>query len=303
MSLDISGMGSASATARSIGNMFSSTARDSVSQWSNGFGKNTADAAKDLLSLDPKNLASIMGSLSPVEQGQMLRAFDGLKNEGLKNPRPADMDCVGVSRRSPSDILAARPRAAAPDPMGVRATFGADAAALIAKSPSLTRDLQALQNDGWTIVTATSGGSTCNKSTKTITIDTSTNNSPALLAQVIAHEAGHARYTANVDTSSRAAFVRTNLADEGAATLANIRAQREIIANGGADIGIAGNSANHAAYNTAYDAFVAGGSEATARDAIGTIFGNGERTSNTNQTYTDYYGSFYDANYGTTPTP
>ncbi len=290
---------SASATAGSLAkNALESFGQDRMSKWTGSFGLNTADAARDIRAFDKAGLDAVMNAFTPVEQGQLLRAVDG-----LKNPRPLDMDCVRGGHIRNSPVLAARPPVAAPDPMGVSRIFGADAAAIVAQSPSLTRDLQALQNDGWTIVTATSGGSTCNKSTKTITIDTTDNNTPASLAQVIAHEAGHARYVANVDTSSRAAFVRTNLADEGAATLSNIRAQREIIANGGPDIGIAGNSANHAAYNTAYDAFVAGGSEADARNAIGTIFGNGERTSNTGETYTNYYGGFYDRNYGTTPTP
>jgi hypothetical protein len=298
MDKGVSSAGSSSSANSLAKTVMDSSSQSNASKWSGSFGLNTAEAARDIRSLDRANRDAVMNAFTPVEQGQLLRAMDG-----LKNPRPLDMDCARGASRSPSSILAGRPTASAPDPMGVSRIFGADAAALIAKSPSLTRDLQALQNDGWTIVTATSGGSFCNKSTKTITIDTADNNTPALLTQVIAHEVGHARYTASVDTSSRAAFVRTNLADEGAATLANIRVQREIIANGGADIGIAGNSANHAGYNAAYDAFVAGGSEADARDAIGAIFGNGERTSNTNESYTDYYGGFYDRNYGTTPTP
>ena len=41
-------------------------------------------------------------------------------------------------------------------------------------------------------------------------------------------------------------------------------------------------------------AIAAASNTATRIDAIGTIFGNGEKTSNTGQTYSDYHGSFYD---------
>lgn len=76
--------------------------------------------------------------------------------------------------------------------------------------------------------------------------------------------------------------------------MSNIRAQREIVANDGTDIGIAGNSANHAAYNGAYDQFLQDGDMAAARQAIGAKFGAGEVTSNTGQSYADYYGGWYD---------
>lgn len=35
-------------------------------------------------------------------------------------------------------------------------------------------------------------------------------------------------------------------------------------------------------------------------NAIGTIYGAGERTSTTNQTYADYYGGWYDKNFSKT---
>lgn len=77
----------------------------------------------------------------------------------------------------------------------------------------------------------------------------------------------------------------------------NIKARREILANGGADIGIAGNSANHAAYNKAYDQFLKDGNADAARQAIGAQFGKGEITSNTKQPYAEYYGGWYDNNF------
>lgn len=96
------------------------------------------------------------------------------------------------------------------------------------------------------------------------------------------------------DDSSREAYVNGALADEGAATMNNIKIRREILANGGQDIGIAGNSANQSAYNTAYDTFLKDGNAKAARQAIGAQFGEGEITSNTHQPYAEYYGSYYD---------
>lgn len=93
-------------------------------------------------------------------------------------------------------------------------------------------------------------------------------------------------------------FVQGTLADEGAATLNNIKVQREIIGAGGADIGISGNSANHAAYNKAYDEFLKSGDSKTAHNTIGSLFGQGEKTSTTKQSHEDYYGSWYEKNYG-----
>jgi len=73
--------------------------------------------------------------------------------------------------------------------------------------------------------------------------------------------------------------------------MSNIRTQREILANGGWDIGVAGK--NHAVYHAAYDAFLQSGDAAACRDAIGTVIGN-EITSTTGQTCFQYYGGWYD---------
>jgi hypothetical protein len=51
-------------------------------------------------------------------------------------------------------------------------------------------------------------------------------------------------YSYTPDYSSKAAYVNGTLADEGAATMKNIEVQREIKANGGPNIEIAGNPAN-----------------------------------------------------------
>ncbi len=130
-----------------------------------------------------------------------------------------------------------------------------------------------------------------------ITIDGAEKGNPAAATQSLAHEAGHATYPYKPDYSSKAAYVDGTMADEGAATLTNIKVQREIKANGGADIGVAGNSANHAAYNAAYDQYLKDGNATAAQNAIGSKFGKGEVTSNTGQPYADYYGGWYDKTY------
>lgn len=48
----------------------------------------------------------------------------------------------------------------------------------------------------------------------------------------------------------------------------NIEVQREVLTNGGPGIGIAGNPSNHAAYNIAYDQYIADGDAAAARDSM-----------------------------------
>jgi len=55
--------------------------------------------------------------------------------------------------------------------------------------------------------------------------------------------------------SSKETYVNGTLANEGAATLKNIQAQREIFSNtnGTTDIGIASNQANKDVYEAIYD--------------------------------------------------
>ena len=173
---------------------------------------------------------------------------------------------------------------------------------LVRQSPTLATQLQQLLNDGWTIQYGPAGGgSTCDRDRKVITIDANDRNNPEALTQTLAHEFGHATYTGGTDVSSRGAYLDSALADEGAATMNNVRVQREIQGNGGPDIGIAGNPANGAQYNRIMDRYERDGDAATARRDIGRVFGRGERTSNTGETYEDYYGGWYDRTYGTGP--
>jgi type VI secretion system secreted protein VgrG len=166
---------------------------------------------------------------------------------------------------------------------------------MLKKSPTLSKQLEQLQKDGWKIEYGDSGkGSFANKGSKKITIDPNNAASPENLTQTVSHEVGHALYTGKPDTSSKKAYVDSQLADEGAATLNNVKVRREILKNGGKDIGIAGTKGKE--YDAVYDDYLKDGDEGKARDKIGQIFGDGEKTSNTGQTYNDYYGSFYDKN-------
>jgi type VI secretion system secreted protein VgrG len=129
-------------------------------------------------------------------------------------------------------------------------------------------------------------------------MDSNLKNNPQAAVQVLAHEVGHATFKGNIDYSSKTNFLNCMLDDEGAAALNNIKVQREIKANGGPDIGLAGNPTNHAKYNAAYDQFLLDGDAAKAHRTMGSIFGNGEITSTTGQSYNNYYGNWYDQTFG-----
>jgi uncharacterized Zn-binding protein involved in type VI secretion len=178
---------------------------------------------------------------------------------------------------------------------------------LIAKSPTLTKQLEDLKKDGWKIEFWDGPGSDCSKGSKTIRVDKRDKGNPKGLVQTLAHEAGHASYKGKVDESSRQAYIDSNLADEGAATLNNVKVQREIKnsdgKNGGPDIGIAGNSANAPKYEKAYEDYLKDGDEAKAGKAMGDVFADGEKTSTTNQTYREYYGGSYDKRHPAAGTP
>jgi type VI secretion system secreted protein VgrG len=186
--------------------------------------------------------------------------------------------------------------AAGADKGSVQSGLGSEVDEIAGKSPTLQKDMEDLQKQGWkTQYGPSGGGSHANRDTQTITIDGALKNDPKQATQVLAHEVGHAKYPYKPDYSTKDAFVKGTLADEGAATMKNIQVQREIKANGGPDIGLAGNSNNHGAYNAAYDQYLKDGNAGAARDKIGSIFGNGERVSGpTNPTYNDYYGGWYD---------
>jgi type VI secretion system secreted protein VgrG len=194
----------------------------------------------------------------------------------------------------------ATPRAGAGTPQGFASPLDDPAVqAIVDKSPTLKGDLAELKAQKWEVVYGPAGGgSQIERKQKVITIDGNQRNDPAAAVQSISHEVGHAEYPYVKDTSSREAYVAAGLADEGAATLKNIQVQREIIANGGPNIGLAGNSKNHEAYNAAYDQYLQDGNAAKAHKAIGSIYGEGEIGSVTGLPYGTKLGNHYDKVYG-----
>ncbi len=197
---------------------------------------------------------------------------------------------------APSSALAAP----APE-TSVKTGLGPEVDAIASKSPTLLQDLAALQAAKWTIKYGPAGkGSHADRKDKVITIDSARKQDPKQVVRSLSHEVGHASYPYNADYSSKDGYVKGALADEGAATIKNIQAQREIYANSGKtiDIGLSGNPANHEQYKAAYDQYLNDGNAAAARDRIGQVYGTGERASGkTNPTYNEYYGGWYTKNF------
>jgi type VI secretion system secreted protein VgrG len=211
-------------------------------------------------------------------------------SDGAASPAPAgaaDMNKKTAAEKEQKELKDA-----------AKTGLGNDVDKLAAKSPSMQKDLKALDEKKWDIKYGDPGkGSKIDREKGIIYIDGNLKDDPKGATQALSHEIGHANYQLNSDYSSKSTYLNGTLSDEGAATMNNIKVQREIVANGGPDIGIAGNPANQPAYNAAYDQYLKDGDTAKAQQTIGNIFGQGEKTSTTGQTYSDYYGGWYDKNY------
>ncbi|HGA2727074.1 TPA: type VI secretion system Vgr family protein, partial [Enterobacter hormaechei] len=209
---------------------------------------------------------------------------------------PGKESKAGVAASAPAETS----KNATPQASNVPSSgYGEDVDSLVDKSPTMKNDIATLKKRGWTFEEGEAGkGTFANRQKRVITVDKNELGNPNAVVQSLSHESGHALYEPNIDFSSRDAYLNSTLSDEGAATLNNIRVQREIIANKGGDIGIAGNPANQTQYNRIYDSLERGAiKESEARKQIGRIFGKGEQTSTTGQYYEDYYGGWYDKNY------
>lgn len=209
---------------------------------------------------------------------------------------PGKESKAGVAASAPAE---ASKNATPPASNAPSSGYGKDVDSLVDKSPTMKNDIATLKKRGWTFEEGEAGkGTFANRQKRVITVDKNELGNPNAVVQSLSHESGHALYEPNIDFSSRDAYLNSTLSDEGAATLNNIRVQREIIANKGGDIGIAGNPANQTQYNRIYDSLERGTiKESEARTQIGLIFGKGEQTSTTGQYYEDYYGGWYDKNY------
>ncbi|MFD4438827.1 WXG100 family type VII secretion target [Nocardia sp. NPDC058519] len=121
--------------------------------------------------------------------------------------------------------------------------YGAEAAELISKSPTLKSQLDWLAKEGVAVSFGEPGAGSYtqyNGDNKSIVLDGNLKNNPQALVQTLAHEAGHAGYTGSLSGATVEDCVNARLTNEGAATLNNMVVQREILSNGGSDIGVAG---------------------------------------------------------------
>jgi type VI secretion system secreted protein VgrG len=180
--------------------------------------------------------------------------------------------------------------------------LGADIDKVVAQSPKLRADITKLQNAGWTIKYGTAGGgSFTRRKPPEIIIDPNDKAKAAAAAQSIAHEAGHALNPVNETSMSgltREQFIKqasaNKLSGEGSATLSNLEAREQILANGGADIGIAGTQ--DAKYEKIYKDYKAGKlTREQAKQQIAQVYGANEKTSNTKppQSYQTYWETAY----------
>jgi type VI secretion system secreted protein VgrG len=179
--------------------------------------------------------------------------------------------------------------------------LGGNIDSLVSKSPSLAKDVQSLLAAGWTFqYGAANGGTYTDVDNKTIVHDANEQSNLSEAAISVSHESGHAlnpNPEVQMSGLTRAEYVKrgtdAELAGEGAATLANARARDEILAAGGPDIGIAG--AQSKKYDAIYQQYKAGKiTRDQAEKQIAQAYGQGEKTSNTNQNYRTYYKSYYE---------
>jgi len=193
----------------------------------------------------------------------------------------------------------------------VKTGLGDDVDKLAGKSPTLQKNLQKLQDDGWTIKYGEPGkGSFCDKKAKTIVIDPNDKGNSASITQTLAHESGHALYTADPyvphNGLTKDEYVRRNvesgLKDEGEATLTNAQVRKEINQAGGPDIGIAGTQTDK--YQAIADKYPDPADRDKARKEIADLFGEGENPStDPSKTYREYYGEPYKKFYDEHPQP
>lgn len=162
-------------------------------------------------------------------------------------------------------------------------------APILAQSPTLQSDIARLQQEGYTVRWGPAGGGTyIDEGRREIVIDANSQGNGAQIAQSLAHETGHYKFSEPDDRSSKESLVHVRLRDEAAATINNARVRQEILAAGGPDIGFPGIHA--AQYQQITDRLLSGQiSEDQALNEIAEVFKT-EVTSTTGQTYEEYYG-------------
>lgn len=168
---------------------------------------------------------------------------------------------------------------------------------LAEKSPTLLKQLEQLEKDGWTFKEGPAGkGSYADRTKKTIVVEKGRSAEDAL--GTIAHESGHALYGkppyhAPTKTMTRDQYIRLNvdeaMKDEGSAQFNRGQVRAEIMGAKGGDIGLGGTQD----YKGVYQQYQ---NNKITRDAaindMAKLMGN-ERTSTTNESYRTYYGKPY----------
>lgn len=172
--------------------------------------------------------------------------------------------------------------------------------AIVAKSPTMQRQIEDLKARKWAIEYQQPGlASAANSVRQTIYIGDAYRTRPEWAVSQLSHELGHFDYPPNYDYSSKAAFLQSEQLSESYATISNIAAQREIVANGGPRIPVSVNPDKVAQYNQIYDQGAASGDWSSAAASIGHAYGDGEKSidPHTGQldTYNNIFGNAYDA--------
>lgn len=179
-------------------------------------------------------------------------------------------------------------------------------AEIAAKSPTLTKQLEQLEKDGWTIKAGTPGdGSKTNQASKTIIVDPS--ESAAVQVGSVAHEGAHALYGdppyhAPTAAMTRDQYIKLNVDEElhgeGNSQFNEATIQKEVKDAGGPDTGLSGHES--ATYAKIFKEFQDGKiTKAQAIQQMGDTVGK-DITGTTHENYRDYYGKpfadFWDKN-------
>jgi WXG100 family type VII secretion target len=168
---------------------------------------------------------------------------------------------------------------------------------LAEKSPTLLKELEQLEKDGWRIIEGAAGkGSYADRTKKTIVVEKGRAVDDTL--GTIAHESGHATYGdvpyhAPTQTMTRAEYLRLNvdecLKDEGNAQFNRSTVRAEIQKAKGGDIGWGGTQDYKSVYQNFQNNKI---TREAAIDQMANLIGK-ERTSTTLENYRTYYGKPY----------
>jgi len=188
-------------------------------------------------------------------------------------------------------------------PLPITAGLGDKVNELIALSPSLQDDIDALAKQNWTIRYTAPGdkkGSYADRYADAphIVIDRRYQGNPTQVAQILAHEVGHATYDYDPDLSTLEDYILSTYGDEGMAVMNEMRVREEILAAGGRDIHISGDSEKYGFYYDRLDDLKSGRIDLeAARNAIGSVYVQGGKTSTTGESYEETFGGWYRKEY------